>query len=64
MICNTGESAFATPAEHQIEVPHTVDCLQSILNVIVFQLMAYWLGALRENNIDFPRNVAKSVTVE
>ncbi|EPX72587.1 glutamine-fructose-6-phosphate transaminase [Schizosaccharomyces octosporus yFS286] len=45
-------------------VPKTVDCLQGILNVIPFQLLSYWMAVLRGHNVDQPRNLAKSVTVE
>lgn len=47
-----------------IKVPKTVDCLQGILNVIPFQLLSYWLAVKRGHNVDQPRNLAKSVTVE
>ncbi|KAI0972203.1 glutamine:fructose-6-phosphate amidotransferase [Xylaria arbuscula] len=64
MLCNSGETAFQTRPGEQIEIIRTVDCLQGILNVIPLQLMAYWMGVSKGNDIDFPRNVAKSVTVE
>lgn len=45
-------------------VPKTVDCLQGILMVIPLQLLSYHLAVARGYNADFPRNLAKSVTVE
>ena len=64
MICNPGDEEFqASPAE-KIEIPKTVDCLQGILNVIPLQLIAYWLAVMEGLNVDFTRNLAKSVTVE
>ncbi|EEQ82531.1 hypothetical protein NCER_100735 [Vairimorpha ceranae BRL01] len=45
-------------------VPDTIDCLQGILTVIPVQLLSYHLAVLRGFNPDFPRNLAKSVTVE
>ncbi|WUR03269.1 glutamine--fructose-6-phosphate aminotransferase 1 (GFA1) [Vairimorpha necatrix] len=45
-------------------VPDTVDCLQGILTVIPVQLLSYHLAVLRGFNPDFPRNLAKSITVE
>lgn len=48
----------------KIEIPKTVDALQGILNVIPLQLIAYWLAVMEGLNVDFPRNLAKSVTVE
>jgi glucosamine--fructose-6-phosphate aminotransferase (isomerizing) len=47
-----------------IEVPHTVDALQSVLTVIPMQMLSYHLAVLRGCNVDCPRNLAKSVTVE
>lgn len=41
-----------------------VECLQPIVNAIPAQLLAYYLAVLRGNNVDCPRNLAKSVTVE
>lgn len=45
-------------------VPKTVDCLQGILSIIPLQLLSYYLAVVRGHNPDFPRNLAKSVTVE
>lgn len=47
-----------------LEVPQTVDCLQGLLNVIPLQLISYWLAVNRGIDVDFPRNLAKAVTVE
>jgi len=47
-----------------IQVPETVDCLQNLLNIIPFQLLSYHLAVRRGHNVDQPRNLAKSVTVE
>jgi len=64
VICNPGDEEFKSNQAEQIEVPKTVDCLQGLLNVIPLQLIAYWLAVLEGLNVDFPRNLAKSVTVE
>ncbi|KAF2480645.1 hypothetical protein BDY17DRAFT_336765 [Neohortaea acidophila] len=64
VICNTGDKEFPGEKTDRIEVPHTVDVLQGLLNVIPLQLMAYWLAVGEGLNVDFPRNLAKSVTVE
>ncbi|AFN83373.1 glucosamine fructose-6-phosphate [Encephalitozoon romaleae SJ-2008] len=45
-------------------IPKTVDCLQGILSIIPLQLLSYYLAVIRGYNPDFPRNLAKSVTVE
>jgi glucosamine--fructose-6-phosphate aminotransferase (isomerizing) len=47
-----------------IEIPSISDCLQGILNIIPFQLLSYHIAILRGHNVDQPRNLAKSVTVE
>ncbi|KAI9787825.1 MAG: glutamine--fructose-6-phosphate transaminase (isomerizing) [Peltula sp. TS41687] len=64
VICNQGDDEFSADKTEKIEVPQTVDCLQGLLNVIPLQLMAYWLAVSEGLNVDFPRNLAKSVTVE
>jgi glucosamine--fructose-6-phosphate aminotransferase (isomerizing) len=64
VICNEGDAEFQTSEAVKIEIPKTVDCLQGILNVIPLQLIAYWLAVMEGLNVDFPRNLAKSVTVE
>jgi glucosamine--fructose-6-phosphate aminotransferase (isomerizing) len=64
VICNTGDTEFPGDKTDKIEVPHTVDVLQGLLNVIPLQLMSYWLAVAEGVNVDFPRNLAKSVTVE
>jgi glucosamine--fructose-6-phosphate aminotransferase (isomerizing) len=68
LICQKGDketlSAVNTNQESFIEVPRTVDALQGILTVIPLQLLSYHLAVLRGCNVDCPRNLAKSVTVE
>lgn len=64
VICNTGDEEFPASKVERIEVPRTCDLLQGLLNVIPLQLMAYWLAVAEGLNVDFPRNLAKSVTVE
>ena len=51
-------------AEVIIRVPQTVDCLQCIVNILPMQLLSYHLALMRGNNVDCPRNLAKSVTVQ
>uniref|UniRef100_A0A0R3WYX8 Glutamine--fructose-6-phosphate transaminase (isomerizing) n=1 Tax=Hydatigena taeniaeformis TaxID=6205 RepID=A0A0R3WYX8_HYDTA len=46
------------------EIPHTVDCLQSVLAVIPLQLLAFHVARMKGLDVDCPRNLAKSVTVE
>lgn len=54
---------FSTAAE-LVTVPETVDCLQCILSIIPMQLLSYHLAVSRGLNVDQPRSLAKSVTVE
>jgi len=51
-------------AEHVLYVPDTLEPLQPLLTVIPLQLIAYHAAVLRGCNVDKPRNLAKSVTVE
>lgn len=64
VICNEGDDVMSDKAYATLHVPLTVDCLQGLLNVIPLQLMSYWLAVNRGIDVDFPRNLAKSVTVE
>ena len=64
VICNPEDPEFPSSQTEKIEIPKTVDCLQGLLNVIPLQLIAYWLAVGEGLNVDFPRNLAKSVTVE
>jgi len=50
--------------DHEIRVPQTVDMLYPILTVVPLQLLAYYIAVKRGLNVDQPRNLAKSVTVE
>jgi len=64
IICEKGDTETQDFASKSLEVPHTVDCLQGILTVIPMQLLSYHIAVLKGCNVDCPRNLAKSVTVE
>lgn len=64
IVCENGDVETQKYASKFVEVPHTVDCLQGILTVIPMQLLSYHIAVLRGCNVDCPRNLAKSVTVE
>lgn len=64
IICEEGDAETMSFAERNLEIPRTVDCLQGVLTVIPMQLLSYHLAVLRGCNVDCPRNLAKSVTVE
>ncbi|KAK3197140.1 hypothetical protein GRF29_1536g787662, partial [Pseudopithomyces chartarum] len=64
IICNEDDPEFPADKTDKIEVPQQVDCLQGLINVIPLQLMSYWMAVAEGVNVDMPRNLAKSVTVE
>ncbi|KAM4678528.1 glutamine--fructose-6-phosphate aminotransferase [isomerizing] 1 isoform 2-T2 [Discoglossus pictus] len=64
VICDKEDTETINSIKRTIKVPHTVDCLQGILSVIPLQLLAFHLAVLRGFDVDCPRNLAKSVTVE
>jgi len=51
-------------ADNVIEVPGTLACLSPLLTVIPLQLLAYHVAVMKGLDVDQPRNLAKSVTVE
>ncbi|XP_067930352.1 glutamine--fructose-6-phosphate aminotransferase [isomerizing] 2-like isoform X2 [Watersipora subatra] len=64
VICNPDDNNVHDMAYKVIEVPQTVDCIQAILTVIPLQLLSFHLATKKGLNVDMPRNLAKSVTVE
>src|SRR5947209_16225376 len=64
VICDEGDEAMKNLADEVIEVPATIEALQPILTVIPTQLLAYSIALRRGCDVDQPRNLAKSVTVE
>lgn len=64
VICNKGDDETKKHAYKTIEIPQTVDCLQGILCIIPLQLLSLHIAELRNCDVDMPRNLAKSVTVE
>jgi glucosamine--fructose-6-phosphate aminotransferase (isomerizing) len=63
VLCNEGDGSIPAGVK-TIRVPKTVDCLQGLLNIIPLQLLSYHLAVKNGCDVDFPRNLAKSVTVE
>ncbi|HQB66006.1 MAG TPA: SIS domain-containing protein, partial [Fibrobacteraceae bacterium] len=51
-------------ADHVIQIPQTLPMLMPLITCIPLQLLAYHIAVLRGNDVDQPRNLAKSVTVE
>ncbi|XP_074104502.1 glucosamine-fructose-6-phosphate aminotransferase 2 isoform X1 [Cotesia typhae] len=64
VICHDGDEETKSLASRVLEIPKTVDCLQGILTVIPMQLLSFHIAVLKGCNVDCPRNLAKSVTVE
>jgi glucosamine--fructose-6-phosphate aminotransferase (isomerizing) len=63
-IVTAGDKNVSELADHSIEIPKTDDSLVPIVSVIPLQLLAYHIAVMRGCNVDQPRNLAKSVTVE
>ena len=64
VIATEGDKAIASEADHVIYVPAAPAYLAPIINVMPLQLLAYHIAVLRGCDVDQPRNLAKSVTVE
>jgi glucosamine--fructose-6-phosphate aminotransferase (isomerizing) len=63
-IVTEGDEKVKEIADHYIEIPDTEDSLTPILATIPLQLLSYYIAVMRGCNVDQPRNLAKSVTVE
>jgi glucosamine--fructose-6-phosphate aminotransferase (isomerizing) len=63
-IVSEGDTTIRKMADHVLEIPEAMEELTSLLSVIPLQLIAYHIAVLRGCNVDQPRNLAKSVTVE
>ncbi len=63
-VVTEGDKQVSELADHVVEVPDTLESLSPILNTIPLQLLSYHIAVMRGCNVDQPRNLAKSVTVE
>lgn len=63
-VVTKGDTQVRELADHVIEIPETSDALSPLLTTIPLQLLSYHIAVLRGCNVDQPRNLAKSVTVE
>ena len=63
-IVTKGDVSVKNLADHVIEVPETIESLTPLLTTIPLQLLSYYIAVMLEKNVDQPRNLAKSVTVE
>jgi len=63
-VCHAGDARMTERAEYVLPVPPAADLLTPLLTVLPLQLLAYHIAVLRGCDVDQPRNLAKSVTVE
>ena len=63
-IVTKGDTQVRALADHVIEIPEATEALTPLLTTIPLQLLSYHIAVMRECNVDQPRNLAKSVTVE
>ena len=63
-IVTEGDETVREMADHVIEIPETEEFLDPLISVIPLQLLSYHIAVMRGCNVDQPRNLAKSVTVE
>ncbi|WP_312398457.1 glutamine--fructose-6-phosphate transaminase (isomerizing) [Chryseobacterium sp.] len=63
-VVNKGDTQVSEMADYVIEIPETSECFSPIVASVPLQLLAYYIAVYRGANVDQPRNLAKSVTVE
>ena len=63
-LASEGDADIGQHAHHVVYVPRTLEALSPILNTVPLQLFAYYVAVGRGCDVDQPRNLAKSVTVE
>jgi glucosamine--fructose-6-phosphate aminotransferase (isomerizing) len=63
-LCHAGDTELAARADHVLLTPAAPDLLSPLVSVVPLQLLAYHMALVRGCNVDQPRNLAKSVTVE
>lgn len=63
-LVSSGDDTISSIADEVIELPNTIECLEPLLATIPLQLLAYHIAVCKGKDVDQPRNLAKSVTVE
>jgi len=63
-LVSKGDETIRQIADEVIELPDTLECLEPLIDTIPLQLLAYHIAVCKGKNVDQPRNLAKSVTVE
>jgi glucosamine--fructose-6-phosphate aminotransferase (isomerizing) len=63
-VATEGDSTIGSLVEHVIHIPPTIELLSPLIEIVPLQLLAYYIAVRRGCDVDQPRNLAKSVTVE
>ena len=63
-VVNKGDKQVAEMSDYVIEIPEVSECFSPILASVPLQILSYYIAVYRGVNVDQPRNLAKSVTVE
>jgi glucosamine--fructose-6-phosphate aminotransferase (isomerizing) len=63
-VVTEGDAVIRKMADHVVEIPEARNVFAALLSVVPLQLFSYYIAVLRGCNVDQPRNLAKSVTVE
>lgn len=63
-VVTRGDEQIRAMADHVIEIPPVPECLTPIVASVPLQLLAYYIAVMKKRDVDMPRNLAKSVTVE
>lgn len=63
-VATEGDTTIGSLVEHVIHIPHTIELLSPLIEIVPLQLLAYYIAVRRGCDVDQPRNLAKSVTVE
>ena len=63
-IVTEGDTVVGNISDRIFSIPDTLDCFVPLLSVLPLQLLSYYVACAKGRNVDQPRNLAKSVTVE
>ena len=63
-VVTEGDTVIRNIADHVLEIPEVPECLSPIITTIPLQLLSYYIAINKGKDVDMPRNLAKSVTVE
>ena len=63
-VATEGDTTIGTLVEHVIHIPHSIELLSPLIEIVPLQLLAYYIAVRRGCGVDQPRNLAKSVTAE